>query len=141
MGLSAGYLAGLFDGEGGISLSGPLHPKFRDNLVISIGICNREVIEIVQKQFPGRFYIKNVDKHNHSVCYSIHWHGKNCIPFLEYIENHLILKKRVAGLCIQLAQLQGKVGGRLHPEVKKHRQEVAGKIQSLIRKGCNGRRM
>ena len=102
------YVAGVFDGEGSVSVSkappnkshGRKNPHF--NLLVAITNCNAEMLLFAQKLFGGNFHArKNIRLGANHVCYAWQLNCWQAHRFLSAIYPYLIAKKRVAELGIQ----------------------------------------
>ncbi|GAI94911.1 unnamed protein product, partial [marine sediment metagenome] len=84
------YAAGLFDGEGCISISRKQRGRYFD-LICRVGICDKEVPTLLQKQFGGSVY----ESHRDGLKTSWQWTvcSKNALSFLEAVCGHLRIKK------------------------------------------------
>lgn len=98
------YFAGLFDGEGCISINkivgekqGYKRPGFQ--LRLSITNTNKEVLEEVQKKFGGKLYTRN--RKNSRTYYDWVVVSKQCIEVLESLKPYLIIKKRQAEIALE----------------------------------------
>jgi len=97
------YIAGLFDGEGSITI---LRLKSNEkcrrvssihNLNIRIANTNKEVLEMVKELFGGGLHISN---RTHRICYSWTASGNIAWNFLKHIIPFLRIKKQQAQLGI-----------------------------------------
>lgn len=86
------YLAGLFDGEGcvGIYRNGNGAYHLRTQFTQNIHKKSMWLREYLMNTFGGNCLAGNTDIHR---SYNWQLHGKNCIPFIEHILPHSVLKK------------------------------------------------
>ena len=102
------YMAGIFDGEGCISIG--KHQRRKNwnptySLKISVVMCNPYIPKLFQMAFGGR-----IDCYER-VGYKLphwNWHldSKNTIPFLEAIMPYLRLKRDEARLALEFQKLK-----------------------------------
>lgn len=104
--LEKAYLAGLFDGEGCISLSrgvSSYNDRSYHQLMITVGMANKEGVEMFHREFGGTFTaIEKVHLNpNWSTIYR--WQvssGKDCSKFLEVIGPYLRIKRPLVQLAL-----------------------------------------
>jgi hypothetical protein len=121
------WLAGFFDGEGCVTA------RMRQGvmkLAVSISQSDLQVMEAIGRLF--RRPVKVVCR-SRRVCYGITFSGHNCLPFLRYIEDFVVVKRPQVLLAIELAKLVGNAGpvsseGRIN---HKKRAELGDKIRML----------
>ena len=105
------WLAGFFDGEGGIFVGD--HPRA---LPIFVSLTNRDQssILLVLREFPLGTLITTESKGNSSTTYQIRWQGRKASPFLEAIKDKVVIKKSQVELALRFISLisdWGKGGG------------------------------
>jgi hypothetical protein len=129
--LTPQWLAGFFDGEGCVSasISGLRNPR----LIVHLTQSDAELLALIALKFGGNgcVYrpIRKGAQHEKKPCYIISFGGKACLPILEFIYPHVILKRKLVGWAIEMAKLTGERGkcGRakhLPPEVTARRKEL-----------------
>lgn len=121
-----GYIAGLIDGEGSITLSRRVSGRVNPVYSIHISICNTspKLIEWLNGKFPGKAYTypRNKSRLGSKPVYAWVVAGnRQCIQFLKEIVNYLVIKRPQAELLI---------GGYVHLEPKE-REELWMKLKQL----------
>ena len=96
------YLAGLFDGEGCVSVG--LTNNGTPRLRVSISQKNPYILHLISFFLSANIY-KQSDKKKKCSWHQIVWTGAQAIPFLEYIKDHVIIKKDLVENGLLLAQL------------------------------------
>lgn len=105
---SIDYIAGLFDGEGYITVDfyrRETHRFTRCQIKAGVSLCHRPTIEALQELFGGIININNSankKNKNHRIVFAWVLSGRNACEFLEIISPVLILKKRQALCAIEL---------------------------------------
>ena len=144
--LSTEYLAGLFDGEGYITIShmvskkpGSIHERYQ--LIVGISMTHKPLIEMLHKQLGGTFHASHKRaKPTHRTLFSWILGSKVAARFLESVLPYSVVKKPEAELAIEFQkhvdQYRGKLGNqyRLHPErarILRERQNMKDKLLSL----------
>jgi len=105
MTLSAQYVAGLFDGEGSVSISMDQH---KHRLRVNITNTYYEVLLMIQAQYGGSIHAERRDRWDSGkVCYTLHMAPKAAIALLQDIEPYVIIKKAqvVTGIMFQQMML------------------------------------
>lgn len=99
-GWKLGYLAGMIDGEGNISIFKALAPSrnltFRPS--IRIGNTNCDSLQFLQTEFGGTLYL--TPKQFGKDAYILSWYGTKAQELLKLISDKLIIKKKQALLFI-----------------------------------------
>lgn len=138
--LSPQYLAGLFDGEGCVSVErtpigkrGPSQHYDYYRLRVSISSTFPKIIHDLREQFSGHFYswIPKNPKAKRAYQWSL-WSAQ-IKPFLLLIFPHLIIKKEIVGLGLELQNTM-KMGGRhikITQELHQHRLDIYCKMRSI----------
>lgn len=125
----AEYLAGLFDGEGFVSVM--FNPKSSQWYIPVVGITMRgqeDFFEDIAVDFGG-----NVQFSKYT-----HWRvtGINCIPFIEFILPHCFIKKSRLELTLELANtFHGLRGKSMTKSVLNKRKELVKQIRPQQEKG------
>lgn len=122
------YVAGLFDGEGCVSSSLNNHGNVR--LRVTITQKSPYILQLIGIKFPG-----TLQKHNgKSSWYSLIWTGSMCVPILEYIKDHVVIKHALVENGIKLAQLflyNAGYSGTMTELIKKEREGLMSKIMNI----------
>jgi len=112
------YWAGIIDGEGSMTIKVQHlpHCTFGKNhqLLIKVGMCNREIPETLHGLFGGSFVIKHPEG-SRGYVYTWSITAKKALAFLLRIRPYLIVKKRHADLLIEFQKTMRKRGGRGRP--------------------------
>lgn len=84
------WLAGFFDGDGCVCIE-----KSRNSyqLRITITNTNKEILELIQKQFGGIINTTYSKNKKHKSKHDLRWIAKEAKSLLKLIENELMLKK------------------------------------------------
>jgi len=140
--LSPQWLAGFFDGEGCVTFIDRVLPDGRKNILVRVSISQKEVgiLAIISLKFPAckidsfKQPYKG-DKPGGHTAHQLYWNGSKVIPFLEYIKDHVIVKKRQVELGLELAytMLPTRGGGnnRLEEEVWEKRKKIVEELRVL----------
>ena len=119
------YTAGLFDGEGSVSIAKkkPRKETQRETyeLTIGVGVCNESVMSKLGRTFGASHYLKNrtkpAGKEYWSDYYYIELHGNNAVRFLKQIYPYLVIKSKQAELAFKFQDRVNakdcRTGGRL----------------------------
>ena len=102
MPLSEEYLAGLFDGEGHVTVTRN-RAHTREYLTVGCGISNqnRSVLDEVREQFGGGVYCSNHATEIKKASYQWMARSTEMTRFLEVVLPHLRIKRRQAELGIE----------------------------------------
>lgn len=102
MPLSEEYLAGLFDGEGHVTVTRNRANK-REYLTVGCGISNqnRSVLEKVKEQYGGNVYCTNPATEIKKATYGWISRSTEMTRFLEAVLPHLQIKQRQAELGVE----------------------------------------
>lgn len=106
------YLAGLFDGEGCISLikqarvNSPL-PTYSVRVVICM--TNKPIIQAICNQFGG-LYSERKGQEKARNAFTVMWANRKAIPMLHALIPHLILKKEEAEIALNFLTQLASVG-------------------------------
>lgn len=106
MNLDVRYAAGLFDGEGWITICKQMvknRPDARYQLVVGIGMVHRPVIEALQSTFGGNLFLKKPSVSQSERTRTGHiWRVSSgpAAEFLEKVLPHLIVKRDEALLAL-----------------------------------------
>ena len=130
--LNKQYLAGLFDGEGWISLRPQSTKRYLSSITIQVGICNTH--PIVKKLYDnfGGFLTSRKENLQHKKCYRWSLGKKKDIKnFLELIYPYLIIKKEQAKIMLKFIGLKTVSGRRRNPYLIKRALKYINKIRIL----------
>lgn len=144
------YVAGLFDGEGWITVSTWHNAKkqypqwspryIRHQLMVGIANTNKPLIDRIHQQFGGDLYINNsANKKNPNNRLGYTWRKSSlkASEFLELLLPYLVVKREEAILAIELQKhiTDNKNVVRYKPEradeIYSHRQHIADSIRAL----------
>jgi hypothetical protein len=136
------WLAGFFDGEGCVSIStrhnGEKNGKvYYPRLSVSITQSEPTILSLILMKFcgpKGEMFqpVRKKTQKEKKPCYNIRVTGKSAREFLEYIQPHVILKRRVVELGIEMTYLFGQQGSQKHltPENVARRNEIMRSVAS-----------
>lgn len=139
-GTSDQYLAGLFDGEGCVSVH--LAKAGYINVIVQVAMCDRAPIAALHTRFGGRFDDgKRKTKHGRNV-YVWSIYNAEAVEALEVFAEHCMVKHVVAQAALPVAHsmLQNKSRGVLTHEEKNARVQAA-KIIAGINKRVGSQRI
>lgn len=140
--LTPQWLAGFFDGEGCVSasISGLRNPR----LIVHITQSDPLLLSLIALKFGGNGTLyspkRKFAQKEKKPCYIISFGGKACLPILEYIRPHVILKRKLVEWGIEMAKLtdeRGRIGrGKsLAPEVTARRIQLMNLVKEENRSG------
>lgn len=108
MTLELPYVAGIFDGEGYITINKYRHPSgrhIRYQLHVGIGMTDKPVIEAIAKQFGGMSTsYKSPKKVTHRRVFEWRVSSKSAVPFLKAVQPWLMVKKEQAKLVLEFQE-------------------------------------
>ncbi len=120
------YIAGLFDGEGSITLV-----RHRSNRThspqVSIASTDYEVVLWCQKRFGGSIVTKQPRKSNHSVSYDWRLTDRQSLEFLKLIRPYLIIERKIRRIDLLLDDYIA-----CTPRNGRYTKEMAERKQALI---------
>ena len=120
------YAAGLFDGEGSISLV-----RHRDNRThspqVSVASTDYEVVIWFQKRFGGSVVTKQPRMSNHSVSYDWRLTDRRALAFLELIRPYLVIERKIRRIDLLLNDYVA-----CTPRNGRYTEEMAERKQALI---------
>ena len=88
------YAAGLFDGEGSISLVRQ-HNNRSHSPQVSVASNDFEVLVWFQKRFGGSIVTKQPRKPTHSVSYDWRLTDRRALAFLQLIRPYLVIERKI----------------------------------------------
>ena len=102
--LSKEYIAGLFDGEGHVSITvterrGKVDPK----LCVKLTNTHLPVMELVKAQYGGTFYLQKKTEEHYLQVYQLTFNVTESKVFLTELIPFLIIKKRQAELALEFS--------------------------------------
>lgn len=107
------YVAGLFDGEGCISLikanrkNSSLHSY---SVRVVIAMTNKPIIKLLHSQFGGIYTERNGNDTSTRNSFSLLWSNNKAKPILEQLLPHLILKRSEAEIALNFINELSQVG-------------------------------
>lgn len=92
------YLAGFLDGEGYIAIMKRRERQVKDMYIPYIVVANtqKEVLNLFQKQFGGKLYLKKFKNYKWKNCYRWDIRGSQVKKILECLLPYLVLKRKQA---------------------------------------------
>ena len=138
------YMAGFMDGEGTITANYRESDRGFPSLHFRAIIFNTNlgVLEHLQNLWGGRLSLFQKSRSiKHKPIYNLYWGGKDCLPVLEAILPYLVIKKRQAGIVLEMSKLtshyeKGQQGRIVSPEVQKAREGLVEEIKQLNHRGA-----
>lgn len=112
--LELGYIAGIIDGEGCISINKQHHKTtrvglFSRTLTLEVQNTNLSLLEWIQERLGGNIRVMPVVG-NRKIAYRISWSAANASNILKIILKYLIVKKQQASWGIMLQELKNERG-------------------------------
>jgi hypothetical protein len=133
------WLAGFFDGEGCISC---VRHRGMPALRVDLIQCDYNILHLIGLKFGREPYTKPGRSKKHRTGYVLGFVGKSALPFLQYIQPHVVLKRKLVEWGIEMAKLHGEPGGNrrrgkgfLKPEVRQRREELLETIKAENQSG------
>jgi hypothetical protein len=120
------YTAGLFDGEGSISLVRSKKTRTHSPQV-SIASNDREVLDWCQERFGGSIVTKQPRLPTHSVSYDWRLTDRRALSFLEIIRPYLVIKRKIRRIDLLLNNYLD-----CTPRNGRYTEELAEKKQNLV---------
>lgn len=120
------YAAGLFDGEGSISLI-----RNRANRThspqVSIASTDYEVVDWFRERFGGSIVTKQPRMSNHSISYDWRLTDRRALGFLEVIRPYLVIERKIRRIDLLLSDYL-----ECTPRNGRYSEEMAERKQKLI---------
>lgn len=88
------YAAGLFDGEGSISLIRH-HDNRTHSPQVSVASTDYEVVSWFRERFGGSIVTKQPRQSNHSVSYDWRLTDRRALVFLDLIRPYLVIERKI----------------------------------------------
>lgn len=99
---SDGYLAGIIDGEGCVSVT--MNKKLFTVVCVRVAMLDHEPVDLLYKRFGGyRSAASNLKRYTRP-CHTWAVFGRAAIPALEFIKNNCVLKSKIATPCLEIAR-------------------------------------
>lgn len=118
------YAAGLFDGEGSVSV------RRRDlYLTISLSVSSWDVLDEFIEHFGGCLSQNHLPRCPNLWTWRVH--GKQALEFLQSVSPHTKIKKEKLLLALEIAETYGTGGIQVSPEIQIRRSELAERLLSL----------
>jgi hypothetical protein len=126
------YAAGLFDGEGSITLTRNRSTRFPSPQV-AVASNDREVLEWLKARFGGSISAKQPRRPTHSVSYDWRLTDRRALEFLRQIRPHLQIQRKVKRIDLLLNEyvLCTPRNGRYTDEMEKAKQALVTKFFDL----------
>lgn len=94
------YLAGLFDGEGTITLTKRSSSDKYRTPTLSLTSTTRALVDVMQVQFGGWIVGKKTYKEHHKQAWSWHVTGNNAIGACEALQSHILEPQKKARMLL-----------------------------------------
>lgn len=126
------YAAGLFDGEGSISLVRQNNNRSHSPQV-SVASNDCEVLGWLQKRFGGSIVTKQPRKPTHSVSYDWRLTDRRALTFLQLIRPYLVIERKIRRIDLLLNDYVACTprNGRYTEEMTERKQELIETFFSL----------
>ncbi len=126
------YAAGLFDGEGSITLTRTKRNRFPSPQV-SVASCDREVLEWLRTTFGGSISTKQPRQPTHSISYDWRLTDRRALVFLKSIRPHLHIQRKIRRIDLLLTSYITSTprNGRYTNAMLKQKQELVEQFFSL----------
>lgn len=134
------YLAGLFDGEGSVSISlmkRGNYPKRYARLTMSICNCNAGILNWIQEHFGGSIHWISRDA-RYKLSGKVVWGDAASVALLRRLHPFLMIKKEQATLAIKFQATKAKPNARragCSKRVHRVRASLIRRMKSLNRRG------
>lgn len=120
------YAAGLFDGEGSISLVRSRRNRTHSPQV-SIASTDYEVVDWFRERFGGSIVTKQPRMSNHSVSYDWRLTDRRALAFLEVIRPYLVIERKIRRIDLLLSDYL-----ECTPRNGRYTEEMAERKQKLV---------
>jgi hypothetical protein len=130
------YVAGLFDGEGCVSIyyqAEPKNGKVYHNINVRLSNTHEGVLRWVQERFGGALYVNQPGgKGGHRPGFVLQWANKAIPAFLEQMLPYLIIKREAAEIALAFRLLKKNPGRNgLDPSVVEKREELRQRLIAI----------
>lgn len=123
------YVAGFFDGEGSVMVKSCDSRLIR--LCVTLTNTDLRILALVGMRFPGGGPYEMNSPKTRKQCYQLSWSGKSARPILDFIKDHVIIKRERVLLGIRMAQLTGERGRDISELNKTEREEIASEVTRM----------
>ena len=120
------YTAGLFDGEGSISLVRQKNNRSHSPQV-AVASTDYEVLLWLRKRFGGSIVIKQPRKSSHSISYDWRLTDRRALAFLQLIRPYLVIKRKIRRVDLLLNEYVA-----CTPRNGRYTREMAERKQALV---------
>ena len=120
------YAAGLFDGEGSISLVRQ-HNNRWPSPQVAVASADFEVVRWCQERFGGGIVAKQPRKPTHSVSYDWRLTDRRALAFLEQIRPYLVIERKIRRIDLLLSDYLA-----CTPRNGRYSEEMTERKQALI---------
>lgn len=129
------YVAGLFDGEGSVTITKPSTKSDRYRVIVQIAMTHKPTIEAVQAAFGGRIQPVKQSVYNSNARDRYDWRlsGQAALDFLNSIRPWLITKAAAADVALRFKHNQR--GERVTPETRAEREALRLELKEANRRG------
>lgn len=127
--LTPQYLAGFFDGEGSVMIKSCDSRLIR--LCVNLTNTDLRILALIGMRFPGGGPYEMNSPKTRKQCYQLCWSGKSARPILEFIKDHVIIKRERVLLGLRMAQLTGERGRDISEANKVEREEIAERVTKM----------
>lgn len=127
------YLAGLFDGEGSVSMlkSKGRNGRYYFKIALQLSMCNKELVEYVQENLGGWFYLQQRKTTSGHIAYHGSTQGPNSEIVLQSLIPFLREKKEVAQIALDYFRQAKHPGRQLSSDDLKLREETREQIMGI----------
>lgn len=137
------YIAGLFDGEGCISI-GVRKPLIANRektpqycMQVKIDMCSESLIRFLHSKIGyGSFYVSKKKNPKHNTSYSLSFSANQSVRLFNDIKEYLILKKQSAILYLEFCSIRSK-RLFLRRNMPERQQEIYMEIKKNNRRGTS----
>jgi hypothetical protein len=130
--VEAAYIAGLFDGEGSISLV--RHRRNRwPSPQVAIASNDREVLEWLRTRLGGSISTKTPRQPTHSISHDWRLTDRRALTFLQDIRPYLLIQRKIRRIDLLLKEYLTCTprNGRYTPELAEQKQALVERFFSL----------
>lgn len=134
--IELGYLAGMLDGEGTISIlsigSPPSH-----TVRVSMGNTDRAALDRIAQEWGGKVTLWDDKREQRGWKTMFFWYitGMKAIELLEIVGPHLTIKAPQCAVALQMKELHGTRGKKPAPGIIERRQQLKESINELNKRG------
>ena len=130
--VEAAYIAGLFDGEGSISLVRTRKNRWPSPQV-AIASNDREVLEWLRTRMGGSISTKAPRQPTHSISYDWRLTDRRALDFLQAIRRYLLIQRKIRRIDLLLKEYLACTprNRRYTPELAEQKQALVARFFSL----------